>query len=79
MKLESNDLLLAAEILELASAIRKDEWIAFASAAGLDWALNTPAMKAWRESHPVSEFVPAALRQLEEVALQVAAIKASSP
>lgn len=73
------ELLVAAQVLDLASAIREDAWNAFATEHGHSVDLHSGALITWRKAHLISEFVPKALATLEEVAEQVRNIKASSP
>ena len=73
------ELLVAAQVLELAASIREDAWNAFATEHGHSVDLHSGALITWRKAHLISEFVPQALTALEEVAEQVRSIKASSP
>lgn len=78
MKEDKIDLLLAAQVLDLAATIRKDSWNAYAAEHGCEPNTSNDAMEAWRSEHLIAEFVPQALKTLEEVAEQIRSIKASS-
>lgn len=73
------ELLVAAQVLDLASTARKDAWLADAALNGWDPNALNDDLRTWRLAHPVSEFVPKALATLEEVAEQIRSIKTSSP
>lgn len=78
MNFSGQDLLLAAQVLELAGALRKSAWQQHAAAAELPIESSSPEMSQWRELHPASEFVPEALEKIEAVARQIREIKATS-
>lgn len=78
MKLENSELLVAAQVLELAGARRKAAWLKYAKAHDLPAQPLSDDMTRWRDEHPISEFVPEALQTIQDVAMQIRAITAAS-
>lgn len=75
--MEAIELLLAAEVRKLALQLRRDRWSAFAAAAdirsdGGKHPHQFEQMKArWEQDHPIAHYVPDAIAQLHNVALQI--------
>lgn len=78
MKLENTELLVAAQVLELAASHRQMAWARYARENDLPAQASPKERKAWRDEHPVSEFVPGALASLQAVAMQIREITAAS-
>lgn len=78
MKLENTELLVAAQVLDLAAANRQTAWAKYARENDLPAQASPQERQAWREEHPVSEFVPGALAALQAVAMQIRELTAAS-
>jgi hypothetical protein len=78
--METNELLLAAEVRKLAERMRSTRWAAFVAAA--DIRMNQERNPAqfqqmkdrWEFEHPVAHYIPDATAQLKNVALQLKSI-----
>jgi hypothetical protein len=67
--MDYNELLLADSVLELASKIQLQKCKEFFRDQDRPDSSINEKRRAWFVEHPVEEFVPAALRQLRDVAL----------
>jgi hypothetical protein len=78
--METNELLLAAEVRKLAERIRNSRWTAFVAAADIrqDQGKNPAQFQQmkdrWELEHPVAHYIPDATAQLKNVALQLKSI-----
>lgn len=71
MKFEPAEIIAAAHVRDLASALREGEWAAYARANNIPPALPSDGRTTWCALHPLSEFVPKAYDQLSGVAIQI--------